>query len=91
MAVHVAGTGGDQAGVRLIGHVVVVSVESATGNPIRGGEGVELVQIGITDEMSPQAAVRRPQRIVDQDRHVPILFTRDDTWVTAFACGPGIR
>ena len=73
--VHMARTGGDQSRVRLIGHVVVVAVEATTGDAVRLGERVQLVEVGIADQVRPQPAVRRPARIVDQDRHEPILRT----------------
>ena len=70
-----AGARGDEPRVRLIGHVVVVAVEPAAGDAVRLGERVQLVQVAVADQMRPQPAVRRPARIVDQDRHEPILCT----------------
>jgi hypothetical protein len=36
---------------------------------------VKLLEIGVGHQVRPQPTVRRPERIVDQDRHVQILRT----------------
>jgi hypothetical protein len=51
---------------------------------------VELDQVGVADQVSPESSVCRPQRVVDQDRHVEILCGPRDTRVRAFARGVGI-
>ena len=85
-------TGGDEPRVRLIGHVVVVEVEAATGDAVRLGERVQLVEVAIADQMRPQPAVRRParHRRSGSSRADPTHGCRD-TRARAFACDPAIR
>ena len=93
------GAGGDETRVSVVGDVVVVEIETSTGDAVGRGEGVELFQIVIAHEMCPQSAVGGPARIVDQDRHVVSLITecRDaargcrDTAARAFAGWSCIR
>ncbi len=91
----VLGSGGDQPCVRFVGNVVVVAIETAAGDPVGGGEVVELVQVAVAHQMRPEPAVGGPERVVDQDRHEPILwsaFTPDAaTRPLAFAGGASIR
>jgi hypothetical protein len=91
--VHVLRASGDETVVRLVRHVVVVAVEAATRDPVGGGERVELGEIRVAHQVRPQAAMRRPARIVDEDGHPAIIFTGDcrDTRACAFAVGRGIR
>ena len=62
VAVDVHGAGGDEPGVRLVGHVVVIAIESAARDAVRRGERVQLVEVAVADQMRPQPAVRGPQR-----------------------------
>ncbi len=71
--VHVLGAGGDQPRERLVRDVVVIQVESAARDAVGGREGMELIERGVTHQVRPQPAVRRPARIVDEDRHDPSL------------------
>lgn len=73
MPTDVLSSGGDEAGVGFFGHVVVVMVEAAAGDAVAKGERVQLRQIAVAHQVGPQPAVRRPQRIVDEDRHEPIF------------------
>ena len=67
------GAGGDDVVVPLGGDVVVVAVEAALGDAQAPGEDVQLVEVRVAHQMRPHAAVRRPERVVDEDRHDPIL------------------
>lgn len=71
MAVDMLRAGGDEPLEGLFGDVVMVEVEAATRDAVGRGEGVELVETGVADQVRPQAAVRRPARVVDQDGHGP--------------------
>ena len=75
VAAHVLSSRRDESRVGLVGHVVVVEIEAAAGDAVRRGEGVQLLEVGVADQVRPEAAMRRPARIVDQDRHVQILRT----------------
>lgn len=69
--------GGDEAGESIARHVVVIEVERASRNAVRRSEGVQLIQIGVGDQVCPQPAVRGPARVIDKDRHPSIVRTRD--------------
>src|SRR5690606_32234221 len=53
--------------VQLLGHVVVVALESSPEKPDSGGERVQLVERLVRDEMRPQLPVPRPDRSIDKD------------------------
>lgn len=84
------GAGRDQRVDAVVGHVVVVAVEAATGKALGRGERVQLVEIAVADQMRPQAAVGRPARIVDENRHAPIIGARADSRREAVGAGPAI-
>ena len=73
MPTDVLGPRSDEALMRFVRDVVVVEIESASGDAVRRRERVQLVQVVVAHQMSPQPAVGRPPRIVDQDAHVQIL------------------
>lgn len=47
----------------------MVALETTTGNAQGGGELVQLVVGRVTDEMAPELATKRPDRLVDQQHH----------------------
>ena len=63
----------DEALDGLLGHVVVVAIESTPRDVLRRGEGVQLGQIVVADEVRPESSVGWPPRRVDQDGHSPII------------------
>lgn len=62
-----------QAGHGVGGNVVVVAIESALRNALRGRERVQLVEALVADEVRPQPAVRRPHRVIDEYGHTPSI------------------
>src|SRR5690606_5140443 len=64
---HLAGTAGDQVRATPLRDVVVVVVEGPGGQPGGLGEGMQLVEAGVGDQVGEPGAVRRPARRVDQD------------------------
>ncbi len=63
--------------VALGRHVVVVQVEAPRGDPRGRGEGVELLERAVADQVPPDPAVAGPQRRVDEHGHRWILASRD--------------
>ena len=61
--------GFDQPLLSIAGDVVVIMVEAAFGNGVRRGEGVQLVEGCVTDQVCPHPAVGGPARRVDQYGH----------------------
>src|SRR5690606_39054695 len=59
----------DEARDELGRHVVVVEVERARRELGACGEGVELVERGVADEVAPEPAVAGPHRGVDEHGH----------------------
>ena len=56
-------------GEAFLGVVVVVVIETARRNAGALGERVQFIQRMVTDEVPPQAPVRRPHRRVDENRN----------------------
>lgn len=59
----------DEVMVTSLGDVVMVEVETSTGDTVRCGERVEFIERGIADKVRPDDSVSRPHRFVDEDRH----------------------
>jgi hypothetical protein len=59
-------SGGDQPVIEPLWHVVVVEIESAAGDSLALGEGMQLLQRAVTDEMRPEHIVGWPPRLVYQ-------------------------
>src|SRR5690606_32595205 len=65
------GPGGDDRVAPFRGHVVVVALEGAGRDPGAAGEGVQLLERDVADDVAPEPAVGGPDRGVDPDRHAP--------------------
>lgn len=63
-------TGGEEPRNGIRRDVVVIAVEGSTGDALRCGESVQLVQIAVADQMRPESTMRRPDRVVDENAHV---------------------
>ena len=51
------------------GHVVVVALEAAFGDAGRAGEGVQLLEGLVADEVAPEPATAGPGRLVHENGH----------------------
>ena len=67
--VHRQGAEGDGALPVLGGDVVVVALEPAALEAEPLGERVELLEVGVADEVGPAPPSPRPHRLVHEDRH----------------------
>jgi hypothetical protein len=54
-------------------NVVVVEVKASLRDSRSPGDGVEFLERGVTDEVTPDAAVTGPQGRIDEDCHSPTL------------------
>ena len=66
-AVHGHRAGGHELAVPVGGNIVVVAVEGPGADAAAAGEGVQLLQAGVRDQVGEEGAVRRPHRRVDVD------------------------
>ena len=60
---------GDGSGIPLLGNVVMVALEPTSGDAQLPGEGVQLLEAGVTDQVGPPTAVRMPRGWVDEQGH----------------------
>ena len=61
----------------VLGHVVVVALESTARDPDETGEGVQFVETLVTDEVTPALPAPPPPALVDQHRHGAITTAVD--------------
>jgi len=78
-----------EAFMHVFGNVIVVAVKAALRNAHLASERVELIQGGVRHQVPPDAPVARPQRGIDEERHVqgPYATGRPSTPISAADAG----